>query len=201
MWSRELSLNWSMVRIGLRPANFLRRKIVLSHSLMNFQFCDQLYGIWFQMSCDFSIFKPWQGDIIKHKKDLNDIYNHKSLGFSLFHVLQLLANTFLNSFLCKKFLKKFLTCWCFCQIAFQLFNKHIFFSLFQLFKKHYFFFLLGWICKMLRIDRCRHQRDICRKNCSKVSTCKTASERQGLITCSSVLYLIINLKSVACFWN
>lgn len=47
---------------------------------------------------------------------------------------------------------------------------------------------------MLRIDRCRHQRDICRKNCSKVSTCKTASERQGLITCSSVLYLIINLN-------
>lgn len=120
MWSRELPLNWSMVRIGLRPAKFLRRKIVLSHSLMNFQFCDQLYGIWFQMSCDFSIFKPWQGDIIKHKKDLNDIYNHKSLGFSLFHVLQLLANTFLNSFLCKKFLKKFFTCWCFCQIALSI---------------------------------------------------------------------------------
>lgn len=100
MWSRELPLNWSMVRIGLRPAKFLKRKIVLSHSLMNFQFCDQLYGI----------FKPWQGDIIKHKKDLNDIYNYKSRGFSLFHVLQLLANTFLNSFLCKKFLKKFLTC-------------------------------------------------------------------------------------------
>lgn len=74
-----------------------------------------------------------------------------------------------------------------------------FFSLFQLFKKHYFFFLLGWICKMLRIDRCRHQRDICRKNCSKVSTCKTASERQGLITCSSVLYLFIKLKVLLAF--
>lgn len=62
-----------------------------------------------------------------------------------------------------------------------------------------FFFLLGWICKMLRIDRCRHQRDICRKNCSKVSTCKTASERQGLITCSSVLYLFIKLKVLLAF--
>lgn len=57
------------------------------------------------MSCDFSIFKPWQGDIIKHKKDLNDIYNHKSRGFSLFYVLQLLANTFLNSFNAKSSLK------------------------------------------------------------------------------------------------
>lgn len=154
------------------------------------------------MSCDFSIFKPWQGDIIKHKKDLNDIYNHKSRGFSLFHVLQLLANTFLNSFLCKKFLKKFLTCWCFCQICPFNYSINICFFPYSNYSKNIiFFFLLGWICKMLRIDRCRHQRDICRKNCSKVSTCKTASERQGLITCSSVLYLIINLKSVACFWN
>lgn len=67
------------------------------------------------------------------------------------------------------------------------------------YSKNIFFSHLGWICKMLRIDRCRHQRDICRKNCSKVSTCKTASERQGLITCSSVLYLFIILKVLLAF--
>lgn len=54
MWSRELPLNWSMARIGLRPARLLslnlRIKILLSHSFMNFQFCDQLYEFWFQMS-------------------------------------------------------------------------------------------------------------------------------------------------------
>lgn len=58
-WSHELHLNWSMARIGLRPGE---------KSFINFQFCDQLYVIWFQMSCEFSIFKPWQWDI-KHEKD------------------------------------------------------------------------------------------------------------------------------------
>lgn len=74
------------------------------------------------------------------------------------------------------------------------YSINIFFFPYSNYSKNIFFFHLGWICKMLRIDRCRHQRDICRKNCSKVSTCKTASERQGLITCSSVLYLFIKLK-------